>query len=185
MCIRDSLCLAQQQGLRIPSSLVSNRPQQVEVLGDIDELVVKPLNGGGYCRSLGDSLIGIDLKGQLAATPAIVQKRLEQPEVRIYRIGEKLFAFDVESNSLDYRVAQDANVSLRKSLPQSESQNLKTLMDTLGMNFGAADFKTDPDTGELCFLEVNTSPMFAAFDEVAGGKLAKAILDTLVCSTNQ
>ena len=47
------------------------------------------------------------------------------------------------------------------------------------MDFGAADFKTDPETGELCFLEVNTSPMFAAFDQVAGGKLAEAILETL------
>jgi len=39
----------------------------------------------------------------------------------------------------------------------------------MGLDFGAADFKTDPDAGELVFLELNTSPMFARFNEVSQG----------------
>ena len=48
------------------------------------------------------------------------------------------------------------------------------------MTFGAADFKTDPDTGELCFLELNTSPMFAHFDQVSDGAVCRALLHHLL-----
>ena len=34
--------------------------------------------------------------------------------------------------------------------------------------------------GAYCFLEVNTQPMFAAFDAVIGGRLCDAIIDHLV-----
>jgi hypothetical protein len=37
----------------------------------------------------------------------------------------------------------------------------------------------DPKTGEFVFLEVNSQPMFAAFDRVSGGKLCDAIIDHL------
>ena len=50
-------------------------------------------------------------------------------------------------------------------------------MDALNLDFGAADFKTSPDTGRYLFLEVNSSPMFAAFDAVSDGAVSKAILD--------
>ena len=41
-----------------------------------------------------------------------MQKRLVAPEVRIYVIGQSAFAFEVRSNSLDYRVNQDAELIL-------------------------------------------------------------------------
>jgi len=53
------------------------------------------------------------------------------------------------------------------------------LMTVLGLDFGAADFKTDPADRALVFLELNTSPMFARFDYTAGGQLTAAILEEL------
>ena len=47
------------------------------------------------------------------------------------------------------------------------------------MDFGAADFKTDPDDGDLVFLELNTSPMFARFDAACGGALCRAMVEHL------
>jgi hypothetical protein len=52
-------------------------------------------------------------------------------------------------------------------------------MDEVGLDFGAADFKTCPDTGSYRFLEVNSAPMFAGFDRVAKGCLSAAILEWL------
>jgi hypothetical protein len=51
------------------------------------------------------------------------------------------------------------------------------------MDFGAADFKTDPETGQLVFLELNTSPMFARFDQVSGGQVCAAIIHELTATT--
>jgi D-alanine-D-alanine ligase-like ATP-grasp enzyme len=41
------------------------------------------------------------------------------------------------------------------------------------------DFKTDPGTGRLLFLEVNTGPMFAAFNHASNGKLCDAMIEQL------
>ncbi len=48
-------------------------------------------------------------------------------------------------------------------------------MAELQMDYGAADFKTDPETGELVFLELNSSPMFARFDLEINGQLSRAV----------
>lgn len=172
-----SLFAAREAGLSIPATLVTN---EVESFG-VDErnlLVAKPVAGGDFCHPLADALNKAELRGGLAAIPAIVQTRLVAPEIRIYVIGQFAFAFEVRSSSLDYRVKQDAELILLPEVPKELSM-LRKLMAWLGMDFGAADFKTDPDTGQLLFLELNSSPMFARFDRECGGQLCKAIIHEL------
>jgi glutathione synthase/RimK-type ligase-like ATP-grasp enzyme len=43
------------------------------------------------------------------------------------------------------------------------------------LDFCAADFKAAAD-GSLRFLEVNTSPMFARFDQASAGRLCDALV---------
>lgn len=57
---------------------------------------------------------------------------------------------------------------------------LGALMSAQGRDFGAADFKTCPETGRFPFLEVNSAPMFSGFDRVARGAIAAPMLDALV-----
>lgn len=156
-------------GLQIPATLVTN---EVEKPGadKVDSLVAKPVAGGDYCYLLADALGKTKLRGGSAATPAIIQKRLVPPEVRIYVVGQSAFAFEVRSSSLDYRVKQDAELILLPEVPK-EVCGLRELTSRLHVDFGAADLKTDPDTGQLLFLELNISPMFARFDQVSGGQL--------------
>ena len=175
-----SLVLAREAGLPIPATLVTN---EVERFGarQLHSLVAKPVSGGDYCHPLVGALNKAELRGGLAAMPAIVQKRLVPPEVRIYLIGQFAFAFEVCSGSLDYRVNQDAELIFLAEVPK-ELCMLRKLMSRLGMDFGAADFKTDPDTGQLLFLELNSSPMFVRFDQVSGGQLCAAIIQELEAS---
>jgi glutathione synthase/RimK-type ligase-like ATP-grasp enzyme len=172
-----SLVYARQAGLSIPATLITNEVGSFSAT-KLDSLVAKPVAGGDYCYSLGDALNKAELRGGLAATPAIVQKRLVPPEIRIYVIGQFAFAFEVRSNSLDYRVNQDAELFMLPEVPK-EVDMLRTLMARLGTDFGAADFKTDPDTGQLLFLELNSSPMFARFDQASEGQLCAAIIHEL------
>ncbi|WP_309385588.1 hypothetical protein [Cerasicoccus frondis] len=173
------LTLAKQHGLQVPRTWVSNNSDFIGGLQPTGAYIAKPVEGGDYCRTL-DSAIGeTHSKKQTFAKPAIVQQVLIQPEVRIYRIGDQSMAFNMKSDSLDYRVAQDAEVTVAHEDFKEETQALFSLMDSLQMNFGAADFKTDQATGKLSFLEVNSSPMFAHFDYVAGGQLSAMILNFL------
>jgi glutathione synthase/RimK-type ligase-like ATP-grasp enzyme len=172
-----SLVHARAAGLSIPETLVTNEVAKFDA-GKVESLVAKPVSGGDYCYSLAEALNRTELRGGLAATPAIVQKRLVPPEVRIYVIGQSTFAFEVRSSSLDYRVNQDAEVILLPEVPK-EVRMLRNFMLRVRMDFGAADFKTDPDTGELLFLELNSSPMFARFDQASEGQLCAAIIHEL------
>ncbi|HEY6250340.1 MAG TPA: hypothetical protein VI685_10285 [Candidatus Angelobacter sp.] len=171
------LVLAREAGLRIPPTLITNEAARFAA-DRPDGMVAKPVMGGDYCYSLAEALTRAELRSGLAAMPAIVQKRLVPPEVRIYVIGQAAFAFEVRSSSLDYRVNQDAELFLLPEAPP-ELSLLRNLMSKLGLDFGAADFKTHPDTGQLIFLELNTSPMFARFDHISGGKICAAILHEL------
>jgi hypothetical protein len=172
-----ALIFAHEAGLRIPPTWITNETAQFTA-DRVEKMVAKPVIGGDFCYPLTEALDKTELRGGLAAMPAIVQKRLVPPEVRIYVIGKSAFAFEVRSSSLDYRVNQDAELILLPEAPR-ELCALRKLMVRLGLDFGAADFKTDPDTGELIFLELNTSPMFAKFDLISGGQLSAAIIQEL------
>jgi hypothetical protein len=190
-----ALVLAREAGLRIPQTWVTNevskftgngaqdsQPQRKHPEDDqLGKMIAKPVLGGDYCYSLAEALAKTDLRNGLAAVPAIVQKRLIAPEIRIYVIGQSAFAFEVRSSSLDYRVNQDAELILLSEVPP-ELARLRKLMARLGMDFGAADFKTDPETGQLVFLELNTSPMFARFDQISGGQISAAIIHELTAT---
>jgi hypothetical protein len=173
-----ALVFAREAGLRIPPSLITNESGRFD-LKQAEAMIAKPVSGGDYCYSLTEALAKTTLRDGLAAMPAIVQKRLVPPEIRIYVIGAAEFAFEVRSNSLDYRVEQDAELIFLPEVPQ-EVLLLRKLMARLGLDFGAADFKTDPEDGRLVFLELNTSPMFARFDLTSNGKLCAAILRELM-----
>jgi len=175
-----ALVFARQAGLQIPPTIITNQAGSFRA-EQLDSMIAKPVGGGDYCYSLAEALAKTNRRGELAASPAIVQKRLVPPEVRIYVIGAADFAFEVRSPSLDYRVNHDAELNLLPEVPREVSR-LRTLMSRLGLDFGAADFKTDPETGQLVFLELNTSPMFARFDQVSGGKVCAAIVGELTAA---
>lgn len=172
-----ALHLARQAGLAIPETLVTNDPRDLSP-GDEGAWVVKPVNGGEYTRPLLDARTDEVWRRRCAEAPSLVQRRLLGPELRIYRVGGRWFGFELRSDALDYR-GDPAVAVAAVPAPGALTAPLGRLMDRLGLDFGAADFKTCPETGHPLFLEVNSAPMFAAFDRVAAGALSDAILDWL------
>jgi len=173
-----ALLLARQCGLDIPATLITNDLSEAQQHAALNECIVKPVSGGGYCEDLIQSLTNTPQINNRSASPAIVQTKMHSPEYRVYIIGEHVIAFRLDSNSLDYRITQDAVIT-KVPAPEEVIKPLKALVKKLGLNFGAADFKTDKDNGTLRFLELNTGPMFAAFDKVANNAISDAFIDVL------
>lgn len=173
------LHLARQAGLAVPPTHVTNHLGQLAGFAPGKRKIVKPVNGGGYCQRLDEVLEKTESRDGAAAAPAIVQTELVPPEVRVFGIGGRLLAFSVASDDLDYRENQSARVTPLDEVPSGVGEGLLRLMDGLGLDFGAADFKTCPDTGRLLFLEINTGPMFAAFDQASNGAVTTALADFL------
>ena len=124
------------------------------------------------------------VKDGRVAAPAIVQPRLTPPEMRIYAIGGRYFAFNVISPELDYRSTQNCRVE-STDVPARLVERFGALLERLGLDFAAADFKTCQDTGELLFLEVNTGPMFVAFDQATNGELCHAMVQALFSGSDR
>jgi glutathione synthase/RimK-type ligase-like ATP-grasp enzyme len=174
----QQLMEARRCGLEIPKTLITNDFSALEKL-DAAHSIAKPVAGGDYCRSLSSVLRATERRGRAAASPAIVQEKLVQPEMRVYRVGKRFLSYRIASTALDYRTTNDCVVTPAANQP-SLIRPLRRLMNLLRLDFGAADFKTSPVTGRYVFLEVNTSPMFAAFDAVSDMAVSKAIAEFLV-----
>ena len=169
------LHLAMQLGFSIADSFVSNNSQQMDALVQHDRWIKKPVTGGAHCEPLESSTS--DKPGSYSY-PQIIQYRLEQPELRIFRIGKDWFAFNVISDALDYRSSSTTTIR-PADVPAELIPKMTKLTDLLGLDFAAADFKTDPNTRTLEFLEINTNPMFAGFDQFCDGAICDAILTNL------
>jgi len=180
------LHLAARTGLFIPPTRITNELDAVErEAAALGPLIAKPVTGGGYAQPLEELLAHTERREGRSAAPAFVQRRMVPPEVRVYGVGagadRRFIAYRVDSAALDYRVDDDS-VVVHLPLDAVGDEvvcGLGKLMDALEMDYGAADFKADPDTGRLAFLEVNSAPMFAGFDAVSDGAVSDAILDYL------
>ncbi|HEX6099308.1 MAG TPA: hypothetical protein VF432_23540 [Thermoanaerobaculia bacterium] len=173
----QQLLAARDAGLAIPSTLVSNDAAALDALAD--DRIVKPVAGGDFTVPLAPVLAKAPRRGGAFAAPAIVQQRLVPPELRVYRIGERFVSFHVIADALDYRTVSNARVE-RVRNDRRLVAGLRRLTDALRLDFGAADFKKDPASGRMLFLEVNSSPMFAAFDAASDGAISRAIVRAIV-----
>lgn len=171
----QQLLLARECGLNIPSTVITNDAGQLEAMQD---RVVKPVGGGEYTQPLPMALASAPRRGNALAAPAIVQETLVPPELRIYRAGDRFVSFHVIAGTLDYRTDANARVEPVKN-DRRLIAGLRKLTDTLGLDFAAADFKQCPKTKRMLFLEVNSGPMFAAFDAVSDRAVSKAIVRAL------
>lgn len=178
------LHLARKVGLDIPWTLVTNDARRLRCEDRRRGLVTKPVNGGEYCQRLADVLPETQVRGRALPAPAIVQEELVQPDVRIFRIGARYLSFTIAHKGLDYRTTDDAVVTANATIDPPIQRRLGRLTEALGLDYAAADFKADRGSGRLQFLEVNSAPMFVAFDSAAKGKLAEALLEYL-CRTAQ
>lgn len=175
-----NLYLARRNGLAVPPTVLGNEFAAVRrtLRG---ALIQKPAAGGELTGDFDAFVAALAKAEPLARYPRFVQPRLLRPELRVYRIGAVFFGFSLASPDLDYRSHQRVRLKAVR-VPRDLRDGLGRLCDELGLDFAAADFMRDPGTREFHFLEINSQPMFAAFDEVAGGALSDAIIDHLAPS---
>lgn len=172
------LVAALKAGLKIPQTLISN--EAAAVTPKASRRIVKPVNGGEYCQRLDEVLPHTRFLQGKAATPAIVQERVDGADLRIFRLGRKFMSFEIESDVLDYRTSSNVRVKHIDNPSRQLLAGLRKLTDEAGLDFAAADFKRSADGSEWVFLEVNSCPMFAAFDQASKGALVDLLLSELL-----
>ncbi|WP_299047434.1 hypothetical protein [uncultured Tateyamaria sp.] len=167
-------------GVPIPRTLLTNARDAMAMMGPDHDLIGKPAAGGAFTAELNDLDAEVWATGT-APGPAIVQEKLIYPEYRVYLIGDAPVVFETHAQTLDFRADRDSKTIWRDTaiLPPDLLAGLRTLAADLGLDFCAYDLKTRKETGELCYLEVNSGPMFSAFDALAEGTLAETMVTYL------
>ncbi len=171
-----TLALAHEIGLDICDTHVTNDLVLINNLLNDKPQIAKHLEGGRATERL--TPYDINKLGPRMEFPFFVQEELIPPELRVFRIGNRLSAFHIISNALDYR--NDINTKIIEvAVPPELVAKVIKLTDLLHLNFTALDFKHCKQTGKPMLLEANSQPMFAAFDQTSNFKLIDSLIEFL------
>ena len=169
------LQMARRNGLLVPETLISNRPEAIRAfLETHDDVIHKPLIGAAWeendkvltTYTARVKLEDLPRDELLRAAPGIFQAKVpKQFEVRAQFFGESCFAMKIdpsriEYGDLDWRRHQHGSMTDGSvQLPDAVREACLRQLRSLGLVAGAFDFIVSPD-GEWFYLEVNEAGQF-------------------------
>ncbi len=170
----QSLLIA-QTGFRVPTTLITNQPEEVEsFLQEHDEIIYKSISG---IRSIVKKFDDADQKriGKIKNCPIQFQHCVKGFDVRVHVIGDTATATRVDSSDTDYRYYdQDEGYTVLNEfeLPPDVHYHCLELARHLSLDFCGIDLRfpnEESDTGSLpwCF-EVNPCPGYSYYQKNTG-----------------
>lgn len=158
------LKVAQEAGLVIPRTLVTNNPGQAQSFAlaqGYDKTVYKAFSATETdwreTRVLKQE--EVELLDNVGYAPVIFQEYIPAIyDLRITVIGDDVFPAAIYSQQTSYKIdfrMDIANARIEAvTIPTDVKAKLLALMKTLGLVYGAVDFRLTPD-GQYVFLEIN------------------------------
>jgi ATP-grasp ribosomal peptide maturase len=191
------LAAARACGLRIPATLITNRPEDVQAFAAElrADIVCKPIASpvliedgrlkSVYTRLLTSSDLD-DLRG-ISTTAHLFQEWVaKEHEVRLTVVGDRMFAAAIHAGSdashEDWRSDYGALTYTTTTVPTGVAAGMRRLMNRLQLRYGAADFIVGPE-GQWTFLEVNPCGQWDWIQGATGLPIAEAIADDLQGAT--
>jgi hypothetical protein len=181
------LFAAQEVGLRIPRTLVSNDPAEIREF-------VASLGGEAIFKALSPTpfqftattvleLHHLDLLESVTLAPTVFQERIHADRhLRITIVDDRVFTAAIEpvreEGKLDWRLDRDPRME-RFELPRSIEERVLALRRHLGLRFGAIDMILSTN-GEYVFLEINPGGQWLFVEIHAGLPISEAIAEALI-----
>jgi MvdC family ATP-grasp ribosomal peptide maturase len=190
------LRIAEQAGLSVPRTLVTNDPEAarqffLETEGKMVAKLLRPLTVSMNAPTLfvyTSQVSEADLAsaGQLRHSPMVFQELIpKERELRIAWVAGEAFTGALDANSTlrgqtDWRLASPEECRWQSAaLPAEVMRGLESLMSELGLVFGAIDLICTP-AGEHVFLEVNPGGEWGMLQRDLGLPIADAIAGALL-----
>lgn len=187
------LRIAQEVGLSIPRTLISNAPDDCSrfLTSSNKKHIYKPLTAfsmnteDGYNSCIYTTIVDTESVAQhhsaISLAPCIFQEYIEKEvELRITVIGTKLFAAAIHSQanpntSIDWRNYDLQNTPHTPySLPPSIASKILALMGRLNLVYGAIDMIVTP-SGQYVFLEINPSGQYLWIEALTDLPISEAV----------
>lgn len=192
------LKLAAELGLKIPRTVITNKPLVArEFFEACGGRVIVKATGRGWVYGqdnldtyfvMTNRLNAADLQSdnEIRLAPVTFQEEIQkQYEIRVNIVGQKVLAIKIDSQSspiseLDWRRYDVKNTPYTAyQLPFDIEEKCLKLTQTLGLEFGAIDLIRQPD-GQYVFLEINGNGQFLWAEELSGVKVSQSLASLLV-----
>jgi glutathione synthase/RimK-type ligase-like ATP-grasp enzyme len=183
------LSVAQDTGLRIPHTLITNDPGSARSFADsyrYRDVVYKAFSATEAewreTRLLQEDELA--LLDNVRYTPLIFQEYIEADyDLRVTMVGGAVFGAAIDSQHTSYAVdfrMDIANARIEPvDLPAGVVDGLTRLMERLGLVYGAIDMRRTPE-GEHVFLEINPAGQWLFIEERSGQPISAALARELV-----
>jgi hypothetical protein len=170
--------LIRAQGLSVPETLITNRPEQVrEFRRRHGRIIYKSISG---VRSIVQPMEDDDdaRLDRIRWCPTQFQALIEGEDVRVHVVGTEVFATAIASNVTDYRYAGRSDGGEARLRPVELDDELAgrciRLAAALELDFAGIDLKVTPDGEVFCF-EVNPCPAFSYYELSTGQPISRAL----------
>jgi ATP-GRASP peptide maturase of grasp-with-spasm system len=190
-----SLFIAQQIGLKIPSTLITTQKKNlVAFIRQNGDCITKAISNmfkikkPKISQTIGTQLITAEILEGLDETisPTLIQEKVEKIfELRIFYMKKQFYSMAIfsqndEKTQLDYRNynSEKPNRNIPHTLPTDIQNKLQSLMDKLDLDSGSIDMIVTPE-GEYVFLEVNPTGQFGWVSENCNYYLEEIIANYL------
>ena len=174
------LKMLQDQGVRIPQTLITNDPQQVKDFYKRlnGQVIFKPVYGWGFTAPLTEADLTDERLSALANLPYTFQEKIEGTDIRVYKVGNRLFPIENQSDSLDFRTDEAAK-RVPMSLPDHVAGQCHQIAKTLDLMYTGIDLRRTPD-GDYVFFEANPSPIYAMDEIDCGYPITETLVQLLI-----
>ncbi|HME91521.1 MAG TPA: MvdD family ATP-grasp ribosomal peptide maturase [Myxococcaceae bacterium] len=191
------LQVAQNLGLIIPKTLITNDPDEVRRFYRVCDgnVIAKMLSSFAVYEEGEERVVftnavapeDLEELGTLRLCPMTFQERIPKAlELRAVLIGDQVFTASIDSQQfeksrLDWRRDAVSHLDAWRPyvLPDEIQVKLQRLLDFFGLQYGAFDLILQPD-GRFVFLELNPTGEFFWLDRIVGLPISRAIADVLL-----
>jgi hypothetical protein len=175
------LAMVSRLGIPVPASLLANDPEAIlHFAAQHRCCVFKPVQGGAHARRLTPDHLRPENLKNLAFAPVTLQEEVPGANIRVFVAGRRVFACQVQTESLDYRDDPDPTIRAVE-LPDAIAEQCLAIAGELELLWTGIDWRRTPD-GQYVFLEANPSPMFLGFESSTGQPLTEALASVLLGS---
>lgn len=167
-------------GWSVPETLITTDPAAVRTFWEQHETVIyKSISG---VRSQISRLQPGHLErfSNISSCPTQFQKYVPGVDHRVHVVGSEVFACEVTCSADDYRYP-DADPAVVRTciLPAEVEERCYRMAHAMQLPFAGIDLRRTPEGEWFCF-EVNPSPGFTYYENMAGQPISQAVVRLLV-----
>lgn len=179
--------VAQQVGLRVPRTCVTNKPEdarafigEVGVGATVFKAFLASMEAWRETRLVEPQ--DLDRLEQVKYAPVIFQEYIPGVDLRVTIVGPSIFAAEIDARNTSYpvdmRMVVGEAVVQPVTLPPELETALLALQRRLNLVYGAIDLRRTP-AGEYVFLEVNPAGQWHFVEQRTGLPISQAVANYL------